>query len=220
MEFVVFIKWFILLSFLASLTVYFRKQSAYSYLFYFPPILFVTFGVEVIGAYMASKGKPNILLFNFFSILWVCYYLFIISQMIVNLKIKRVIWVTIAVYFLIVTSQLIFVQKLQPTVFNTIPHSLGFLIIVIFCIYYFYELFRMPKYVNLKNNPAFWICFGLLFFCACGFPLWGFFNVWAKIPLVVNNFMTIITILNFFLYSLFIIGFLCLKAPKYTLSSS
>ena len=209
-----------MVSFLASLTVYFRKQSAYSYLYFFPPILLISLGVEFIGFYLSSRAKPNIPLYNFFSVFWVCYYLFIISRMIINKNVKRIIWVTIGLYFIVVVFQLLFIHGIKSLVFNAIPHSVGFLIIVIFCIYYFYELFRMPKYVNLKNNPAFWICSGLLFFCACGFPLWGFLNVWGKFPLVVNNFATIITILNLFLYSLFTVGFLWRKAPKYTLSSS
>ena len=220
MEFVNLIRWIMLISFLASLTVYFRKQSAYPYLYYFPPILLITLAVEFISFYLSSHGKPNVQLYNFFSIFWVCYYLFIISKMIINERVKWIIWITIVIYFVVVVSQLLFIHGAQSLAFNSIPHSVGFLIIVIFCIYYFYELFRMPKYVNLKSNPAFWICSGLLFFCACGFPLWGFLNIWGKFPLVVNNFATIITILNIFLYSLFTIGFLCKKAPKYSLSSS
>ena len=220
MEFVNLINWILLICFLASLTVYFRRQSIYAYLYFFPPILLISLGVELMGDYIASQGKPNVFLYNFFSIFWVCYYLFTISLMIANKKVKRIIWVTIAIYFIVVLYQFIFIHKIQSLYFNTVPHSVGSLIIVIFCVYYFYELFSMPKYVNLKNNPAFWICSGLLFFCACGFPLWGFLNVWGKFPLVVNNLATIITILNIFLYSLFTIGFLWRKAPKYTLLSS
>jgi len=211
---------FMLICLLASLTVYFRKGRSYPYLFYFPPILLITLAVEITGTYIASMGRPNLLLYNFFSIFWICYYLFMISLMIQSLTVKKLIRVAIAIYFIIVFSKLVFIDKLQPLTFNTVPHSLGFLIIVIFSIYYFYELFRTPKYVNLTNNPAFWICTGLLFFCSCGFPLWGFINVWAKMPLVIKSLAAIIVILNLFLYSLFTIAFLCIKSPKYTLSSS
>ena len=212
--------WFLLASFLISLRVYFRRQPDNVYLRFFPPMLLLTMIVELTGAYIAFQRKPNIILYNYFSMFWMCYYLFTISLMISSIKVKKIIWVTSTIYFILVFSKFTFIDKLNPTKWNTVPHSLGFLIIVIFCVYFFYELFKMPKYVNLKTNPAFWICSGLLFFCSCGFPLWGFWNFWVKMPFMVKNFTAIILVLNIFLYSLFAIGFLCQRTPKYTLSSS
>lgn len=220
MEYVFIVRWLLIICFLVSLWAYFKKHPDYPYLAFFPPILFITVVVEYIALYLVNIGKPNLLLYNFFSIFWACYYSYCISLMITNVKVKRIIWVTISIYFIVVLSKLIFIDNLPTMTFNAGPHSLGFLMIVIFCVYYFYELFKTPKYVNLKNNPAFWICSGLLFFCACGFPMWGFMNVWGKFPFIVRNFIFIQIILNVFLYSLFIIGFLCIRAPKYTLSSS
>ncbi len=51
----------------------------------------------------------------------------------------------------------------QVNVFPPTTYSLGCLLIVGICIYYFYELFHLPSSVNLLREPAFWICTGLLF---------------------------------------------------------
>ena len=132
---------------------------------------------------------------------------------------KKIIRITILFYAITATTNIVFIQKMKT--FHTVTYSLGCLLIVVFCIYYFLELFRLPKSVKLKNNPAFWICTGLLFFYCCGFPLYGLMNYWIGISkLILQNFSNIVTILNIFLYTLFAIAFLCIKTRKYTLSPS
>ena len=209
---------FIAISFFASLRIYFTKKTSYNYLKLFPPLLLVTLIVELLGAYLGSQGKNNLALYNFFSVFWICYCLGIINCVITNTRVKKIMWGTIVLYTLAAIINILFIQKVKT--FNTVTYSFGFLLIVLFCIYYFFELFSLPKSVHLANNPAFWICLGLLFFCCCGFPLYGFINYWAKVPLVIQNFNIIVTVLNIFLYSLFTIAFLCAKTPKYTLSQS
>lgn len=43
-------------------------------------------------------------------------------------------------------------------------------ILLLLCSFYYFELFRKKPSVNLKNEPAFWISTGLLFFMACTLP--------------------------------------------------
>jgi hypothetical protein len=127
-------------------------------------------------------------------------------------------WIVIFLYTVAAICNIVFIQKMKT--FHTVGYSVGCLLVVIFCINYFFELFQLPKSVNLVNNPAFWICSGLLFFYCCGFPLYGFIKLWTNVPLVVKNFNAIISLLNIFLYSLFTIAFLCIRTPKYTSSAS
>ena len=84
---------------------------------------------------------------------------------------KKVIRIIMILYALIAIINIIFIQKMKA--FHTVTYAFGCLLIVAVCIYYFFELFKIPKSVKLKNNPAFWICSGLLFFYCCGFPLFG-----------------------------------------------
>jgi len=210
--------YFIAASFLVSLSVYIRTESS-NYLKLFPPFLLSTLVVELLGSYLGHVEKNNVILYNFFSVFEFAFYLFIISLAISNPVMKRIIRISAVLYIIVAVINILFIQKMKT--FHTITYSLGCLLIVISCIYYFLELFRIPQSIKLKNNPAFWICSGLLFFYCCGFPLYGLINFWSDISkLVVRNFGEIVTILNIFLYSLFTIAFLCIKTQKYTSSPS
>lgn len=210
--------YFMAISFFASLTVYFINKPAELYLRIFPPFLLASIIIELLGYYLASISKSNVFLYNFFSVMEFCFYFYVISLIIANVRMKKIVRIAIILYALAATINILFIQGMK--MIHTITYSIGCLLVVIFCIYYFLELFRLPRSVKLHSNPAFWICSGLLFYYCCGFPLYGLFNYLMKISdLFVRNFYTIITILNIFLYSLFTIGFLCrIKIRKYTSS--
>jgi hypothetical protein len=207
----------IVISFVSSLLVYTYPKTSYYYLRLFPPFLLATIITEVLGSYLSSIHRPNVALYDFFTVFEFCFYLYIINLIIANEKIRKVIKGVIILYILIAVANILFIQKIKA--FHTVTYAFGCLLIVAACIYYFFELFKIPKSVELKRNPAFWICSGLLFFYCCGFPLFGMFNFLSDISrLIIKNFYNIITILNIFLYTLFTIAFLCrLKIRKYTL---
>jgi len=209
--------YFIVISFLASLSVYSTSKSSYSYLKLFPPFLLATLVAESFGSYLSALKKPNLAIYNFFTVFEFCFYLYVISLIIGSRQIKRAIAIVITFYAIVAVMNIIFFQGMNA--FHTVTYAFGCLIIVAACIYYFFELFKFPKSIDLKNNPAFWICSGLLFFYCCGFPLFGFTNLLSGISrLIIRNFFSIIVILNIFLYTLFTIAFLCrLKIRKYTL---
>jgi len=209
---------FMAASCIAGFYYYSYIRENFSYLKFLPEFLALTLVVELIGNYMAANAIGNIWLYNFFSAITVCFYLNLVRRIISSPRAKKVILVANIVYAIVTFVNILFIQGVKTL--HTITFSLGCLLIVAFCIYYFLELFRLPKSVNLKNTPAFWICSGLLFFFCCGMPLYGFFNYWLKVPFIVKNLQSIITILNIFLYSLFTIAFLCVRPAKYTLSSS
>ena len=209
----------IFLSFIISLLVYKGTSDKFLYLKIFPPFLLLTIATESFCQYLASVGKNNITIYNFFSVLEFCVYIWLISLIITSKKVKFIAMIVLVLYFVLAVLNILFVQG--PKVFHTISYSIGCLLVVAFCIYYFLELFRQPKSDGLVNNPAFWICTGLLFFYCCSFPLYGLMNIWANIsPLLIRNFQKIANILNIFLYTLFIIAFLCNRTRKYTLSPS
>jgi len=218
MKFIPVYLYFIVISFMVSLLVYSPKRSSHSYLKLFPPFLLLTFGAELYGSYLSSKGKNNVPLYNFFSIIEFLFYFIILGRIISSDKIKRILRIIIVPFIILTVVNIVFVQGMKS--FHTVTYAIGCLIIVSFCIYYFLELFKLRKSINLSKNPAFWICSGLLFFYCCGFPLYGLMNYWGTIKWVIQSFDGIVTILNIFLYSLFTIAFLCSKTPKYTLSSS
>ncbi|MET0638319.1 MAG: hypothetical protein ABWZ25_19970 [Chitinophagaceae bacterium] len=206
--------YFIFIALILSLRVYWVDPGQYSYLSTFPIFLATTLAVELIGIYTSYRGLSNTMLYNIFSFLECCYFLWLISRMIQSRIIKTVIRVAILVY---TVGFIINITFFQVSVFHTITYSIGNLMIVLSTIQFFLELFRTPKSVPLVSNPNFWICSALLFWGSCSIPLYGFINFLAhNSPLVLRNFGPIVTILNIFLYSLFSIAFICMKTRKYS----
>jgi hypothetical protein len=206
--------YFIAISFFASLSTLYVKESPL-YLKLFSPFLLATLIVESVGAYLPSVDEPNVWLYNFFTVIEFAFYLLVISLIVTDQKWKRIIRVLLMLYVSAAVINILFIQRMQA--FHTVTYALGCLLIVFVCIYYFLELFKHPKSVRLSSNPAFWLCSGLLFFYCCGFPLYGLTNFISGISrLIIKNFFAIIVILNCFLYALFTIAFLCrLKIRKY-----
>jgi hypothetical protein len=217
MGFLLLYHYFIVLSLLVSILTY--KERSPLYLKLMSPFLFLTLLTECYSSYLSTINRNNISIYNFFSAFEFGFYLFLISLIIRSARVKKFIWITIGVYFLVAVTNILFVQGIKT--FHTTSYAIGCLLVVAFCIYFFYELFRAPSRGKLQYNPAFWICTALLFFYCCGFPLYGLMNLWARtLPLVVNSFETITTILNSILYSLFTIAFLCTRTRNYISSSS
>lgn len=197
---------FEVISFLASLSCYFQKP-AFRYLRLFPVFLLITILVEVIGWILTQNRINNSFLFYPFSSIEFEFYLFILLNIIYNLKVKRIITILLVVYPIL---SIVNIYLIQAHTFPSISFSIGCLLIVGFCIYYFFELFQLPRSVNLIQEPAFWICSGLLFFYCCSFPLFGLSNFMFKLSNVIRkNISFILTIMNVLLYSLFTISFLC-----------
>lgn len=208
--------YFIALSFLASLTLYSQKGAEF-YLRLFPFFLLLSLVSETTAVYLMVHRLPNAPLYNFFTVIEFSFYFFCLSNIIRNARVRRILLRTIFVYAVLALTNIFFIQKLRT--FHSITYSIGSLVLVIFCIYYFYELFREPKAVNLMSEPPFWICSGLLFFYCCSFPVVGPLNLLRTIPAVtIQTFDSIITLLNVFLYSMFTVAFLCrIKIRKYIL---
>ena len=62
-----------------------------------------------------------------------------------------------------------FYQTISQITQSTVYTIEGAILLMI-CVFYFIELFKKPIILNLKNEPAFWISTGVLFFFACTLP--------------------------------------------------
>lgn len=208
--------YFIVLSFLVSLVVYTRKTDFYLRLF--PPFLLITIAVEYYGNYLANRGKSNILLYNLFSTCMFIFFFYIIALLVRRRNAKNIMLLLIVLY---PAAALINMFFFQVNSIHTTTYAAGCFLIVGCCIYYFYELFRQPAGGSLLVNPAFWISTGLLFYYICGIPLFGFISIWRNLPrVIVESYFTFVTLVNIFLYTLFTIGFLCIRTRKYSLLPS
>lgn len=85
----------------------------------------------------------------------------------------------------------------QSTLHNIFTLQASFLIIA--CIMYYFQIFRLPPYIKLREDPVFWIATGLVFFMICTLPL----------SLAINHIRTSSLLLYRQLFSIFYI-FYCL----------
>ncbi|OQP66048.1 hypothetical protein A3860_15800 [Niastella vici] len=185
----------------------FLQASIPKYLKSFSFFIALTIIIEITGYELRKHVFTVNLLYCFFTAFEFVYYLLIIRFIIYNQKAKRIIFWVMIVYPILVTINVFFIQ---PGTFHTITYSLGCLLVVLACIYYFFEIFRITHSVNLVKEPAFWLCTGLLFFYSCSLPLFGLWNQLHGLPkILIKNLRAIQTILNLLLYSLFSIAFLC-----------
>jgi hypothetical protein len=198
--------YFEVLSFLASLALFFQKGTP-RYMRSFPFFLLVTVAVEIIAWRLAKDRVTKLWLYNIFAVVTFDFYLIIIWHFINNRIAKRIIWHCVWIYAVLALSNLFFIQV---NAFNTITWALGCLLIVAFCIYYFLELFQMPTSINLLKEQAFWISSGLLFFHTCSFLLLSLTNLLGKLsPVILENLAYLLGMIISMFYLLFTIAFLC-----------
>jgi hypothetical protein len=199
--------YFIAVSMIAGFIALMQKRIT-NLLWLFPFFLMLTLVVEIIGWQLSEKVQNNADLYNFFSLSAFTYYMSLIIEVVHSKKAKRAILMVMTLYVIISLVNILFVQKIDN--FHTMTYSIGCLLIVVVSIYYFYELLQVPRSIDLKREPAFWIVAGLLFFYICTLPILGVLNYLFSIPGVIGRSLEqIISILNVLLYSLFTIGFLC-----------
>ena len=125
--------------FLASITLYFQAAVP-QYLKTFPFFLLITIIVEITGTTLYMKYRVNVtFLYNFFTAFEFVYYLLIIRYSIYKSKAKKIISWMLAIYPVLVLINIFFIQ---PNKFHSITYSLGCLLVVAACIYYFFEVFQ------------------------------------------------------------------------------
>ncbi|WP_458922190.1 hypothetical protein [Flavitalea antarctica] len=198
---------FIALSLLFSIVYNLQERRELLYQRLFPFYLTITLTIESLAVYFWSQDKTNVSLYNFFGVFEFLFYFFMLHQIMHSKTVKRIIK---AIGFIYPIAFLININFIQTEGFHSMTYSLGCLLVVAICIYYFFELFQSSHSVVLIREPAFWFCTGLLFFYCCTFPFFGLANFMENLPLIImDNISALLNLMNSLLYSLFTIAFLC-----------
>ena len=174
--------------------------------------------------YTADLGIHNNILLNIWGPLEFSFYFFVIGQVIVSKKVKKRILYTTATFVIFAFINLIFFQ--HNDLFNPVNFTIGTVITVVLCIYYFFELFQKTEAQSLIRLPSFWIVSAILFNVVLIFPIFAlisFMNSVSKANLktsmiIFNNIVAIFNIISVLTYILYSIGFLCrIRTSKSTL---
>lgn len=202
----------ITISFLLSCFLLFKVRIPL-YIKFFTPFLLLSIILEFTASWLIRNNKSTMSLYNFSSILEITFYLWVLLNILNRQLVKKVITAAVIIYPILSLIDIFFIQKLGA--FHSISYAFGCLLIIIFSLTYFLELFAKPKTVILSKEPAFWICSGLFFFYCISFPLFVFVNFMTTFPIILaNNLQYILIVLNVFLYLLFSIAFLCRITTK------
>jgi hypothetical protein len=195
------------ISFLISLTTYFRKCIPF-YLKCFPPFLGVTIVIEYLLIREAITYKNNQDLYNISSVITFTFNLFILWQVAYSKKFKRIILFSALLYPVLATINLGVIQGVRK--FSSINFDLGSILIIAFVVAYFYELYLFPRYARLSAQPDFWICTGLLVFYGTTFPIFAVTNFVTYFPSIFLNVMwQILELASYLILCFFSIAFIC-----------
>ena len=110
--------------------------------------------VDKVIDYTTDLGMHNNILLNMWGIVEFSFYFFVLREIIVNMKVKKRIFYIIIVYAVFALVNLFFIQ--HNDLFNPINFTIGTVITVILCIYYFFELFQKTEAQSLiEAYPVF-----------------------------------------------------------------
>jgi hypothetical protein len=192
--------------FLVSITVFAQKPVPF-YLKLFPAYLFLGLLNSIIMEYLQYHGKYNTGFANSWGIMEFCFYFFVLRALIVNIKIRQIILFEIFLFPVFAIINLHFQKQVG---FNSVNFTIGGLSAVLFCIFYFVELFQRADTQSLSKLPAFWITTAILFAVVLTFPFFSFISFMTKMPdLIYKNIVVIFYIINILTSILYSIGFLC-----------
>jgi len=94
-------------------------------------------------------------------------------QLIGNIIVKKLIILS-NIFFCLFFIYMFFMDKgfyhNLSQVIQSEVYTIEAIILLMICLFYFIEMFKKLPYLNLKNEPVFWISTGLLFFLACTLP--------------------------------------------------
>jgi hypothetical protein len=168
----------------------------------------ITILVEIIGWFYSVHRANNLVFYNFYLVMNFPYLIYLIRSFLVNKKVKKMLaWIAI-LYPIFATMNILLVQGLHN--FNTYIFISGCILVVMACIFYFYERIKYPGPDSLLHDSTFWIATSLLFYYTCSLPLNGILNVISNMPFYVYKTIYLINVvINSVLYLLFSISFIC-----------
>ncbi|RDC62867.1 hypothetical protein [Adhaeribacter pallidiroseus] len=169
----------------------------------------VTLPFELYAGYLQSFNSNNLFVYHLLIPIQYCFYAYLYFYFIEFKIIKKLILFSIA---LVITAAVVLAFTIQPlNNYNSYVIILSNLLLCIWVLSYYRQLFVHLTIVNLNQEPLFWISTGLLFFALGDFFVeglmkalleqspemarWYYYNIYVPVLCL--------------LYVLFIISFIC-----------
>jgi hypothetical protein len=204
----------ILISFLISLSVYFIKPAPL-YLKLLPVYWFCMLVSGLIQEYIMYQHHYNTGVANIWTAIEFCFDFFIIREILVSAKTRKIILYLI-IFFALFAAIHLYMNR-EKIGFDTVNYTVGTIIITVLCICYYIELFQKTADISLARQPAFWIVSGIFFNAVLNFPLFVMETFMEESThfhtedsrILFNNIGTIGDIILILTTSLYTIGVLC-----------
>jgi hypothetical protein len=123
-------------------------------------------------------------------------------------------WAAAVLYVLSVAAEELFFKGLK-TPFFSFSYMVGCIVLLVHCMLHLGALIRSDELLACKTNLMFWVCLGIIVFYIATFPFYGLFYTLAtkKYRHIHLACTWIACFLDYAMYLLFTIGFICYK-PK------
>ncbi|MBN9382109.1 MAG: hypothetical protein J0H74_15175 [Chitinophagaceae bacterium] len=157
--------------------------------------------VEVIARFMTR----NFLLYNIYLIPQYLLYMSVFYFELRSTLLKRIILYMGFIFGALGIINLSYFQGLHS--FTSYTYVLAITIMIALSILYFYQIVEQKEMVRLSTEPMFWISTAILISHSGNLPLFLVFNHIA--PSLLEKLIYILLVMNFIMYSLYAIAFLC-----------
>lgn len=188
----------------------------------FPFYLCFIVGAETVGWILDLKSEFA-LAANFFKYLVIpveyCFLLFLFYREWVHWKYRYVVLLFISLYLVSFMAET-YLGWTRHLRFFSLSYTLGNLFLLITVLAFLLRLGSGKGILFIRHNPLFWMSCGMLVFYIGSFPFYGLYLFLGKTNLILfYRYQFIVTLLNCFMYTLFLIAGLWGK-PKYISSFS
>ena len=206
------IKYFELIAGITGIICYYKRPK--TIWFAFALYLIALFCMEFYGAWLGNIRMyvQNTHLYKWIVVpsLFIMYH-FVFYAIINNPK-KRLVLAGALLFTLIAGLENIF-WNAEHFYTISLSISVGCLLILTYTFIYLFQLMKSTDILGFTEQPAFWFCIALLIFYLGCFPYLTFFNSMsiAKNKNIYDLYRWGFIILNYLMYGLFIIAFLCNK---------
>ena len=177
---------------------------------YFVVYLGIICCCEFVGWYMVSQGiKGSTQMYNYFVIPLEFLFMCFLYYKNLPMRFRKTVLVLSTFYILSWITEQLFLREVK-WIWLSMSYSVGNIIILILGIIYFLQLLKSEKLLSYKKEMFFWVNLGLMLFYVGTFPYYAMFKtLYETEPNLFNVLSWIGVLLNYAMYSFFIIGFLC-----------
>jgi hypothetical protein len=200
-------KYIILIAFVAVLMMQPVKTTKLPSLVVF--LLIINFTELFLTYYWIEMYGNNVIIYNLFSTLCVCYYLMVYLYHFHNRPWIKYLYLVSGIWF--VFSIWMIYDNFNKMVINALSYNLGLMIVIGLIIKYFYDIIYIEEYRSIGRDPLFYFSLGISLFYVSSFPILNFMNVVILSEGTMSIFATLLKIGNVFLSLGYLGAVLCYK---------